>query len=245
VDIGSGTALEDAESIEGGAVGERIILLAESDCLLLDDKLIIYNLSTRPTFMDFIKIANKYDGIKIIANADIYFNLTLAKLQNLDENLVYCLTRWDLLSNGKIKFYENFKSQDSWIFKNKIPEHIGQYFMGTPGCDNRFAYELKEVGFKLKNPSLSIQSVHLHLSNIRTYDKGLDRVKGKYYYPLPNTIKSESFTIKTRTIYWAQSRKYYEGIWRKTIEGYSVNIFVRILSILKSFYFKCLLKFNK
>jgi hypothetical protein len=39
--------------------------------------------------------------------------------------------------------------------------------MGVAGCDNRLAYELEQAGFIVINPSLSIKTYHLHLTNIR------------------------------------------------------------------------------
>ena len=37
--------------------------------------------------------------------------------------------------------------------------------MGIRGCDNRLAYEIKEAGYKILNPSKSIVTVHIHSSN--------------------------------------------------------------------------------
>jgi hypothetical protein len=114
---------------------DKIYILCESgeDFITgINSKIYVINQEQRPKFQDLIKVANSLSSefIRIIANTDVYFNETLAKAKQLKNNLVYCLTRWDLKLNGDIEFYPNFKSQDSWIFKDTLPENIGDYYMG-------------------------------------------------------------------------------------------------------------------
>lgn len=133
----------------------------------------IYELSGRPTFKDFFNYINSVTlptDINIIINSDIYlpegFNV------NLKQDECYALSRWDIQEDGSILHYNNSSSQDTWIFRGAIRMIEGANFtQGIPGCDNRIAHLLKEAGYKVINPSLSIKTYHLHLSNIRTYDK--------------------------------------------------------------------------
>jgi hypothetical protein len=49
-------------------------------------------------------------------------------------------------------------------------------------CDNRFAYELTQMGYILSNPSKRIKSYHVHTSNVRNY---LENDKPKEIVPEP------------------------------------------------------------
>ena len=56
---------------------------------------------------------------------------------------------------------------------------------GKPGCDNRFAYELRAAGLRVLNPASSIIALHLHASDIRNYVHGPDTVQGAYAAVVP------------------------------------------------------------
>lgn len=203
------------------------------------DKMVFVLANIRWTFKELIKYANKLGNkeIKIIANTDIYFNHTLAFANKIKFNEVFCLTRWDFDAKEDLKFYENFKSQDAWIFHGKLPENIGNYYMGLPGCDNRFAKELLDSGHKIYNPSLSIKAIHMHGSNLRNYHKVVDRVLGKYAYPLPVEFKSH----KTQ---WGQIKendlrlKFLHRKWRNNLDGTSYTVLERLMAKINSFYLK-------
>lgn len=150
----------------------------------------------RPTFHDFFKFSNfifEEDTRIIIANSDIYFDETLKLLENINiKNSLITLTRWDLQYNHSSIFYNKYLSQDSWIFSKKINEQIGQYFIGQHGCDNRLLYELKQDGIEIINPSLSVKSTHVHMSQLRPYfnDKNYKYVDPPYLYSLPSGLVS-------------------------------------------------------
>ena len=133
--------------------------------------------SRRPTFGEMF--ATKVTGILVVANSDIYFNDTLALAKNIQEYECYALSRWDD-RGGKLVPYHSPDSQDVWIF-SKPPVGIGGYHIGMPGCDNRLIHEIKELGYTVTNPCLSIQAVHLHVSGYRTYSQK-DTVHGQYGY---------------------------------------------------------------
>jgi hypothetical protein len=212
----------------------KIYILCESGEELLSSlkpKIEIIKLNQRPKFQELIKFANGLASNinKIIANTDIYFDETLSKSQQLQENSVYCLTRWDLKDTGEIEFYPNYKSQDAWIFRGSLSENIGNYYMGLPGCDNRFAKELLDSGTKIKNPSLTIRAIHVHGSNLRNYNKSADRVIGEYAYPLPTELKN----YKSR---WGQMKekdirlRYLHRKWRNDLDGTSFVWMDRIMA---------------
>jgi hypothetical protein len=118
----------------------------------------------------------------ILCNADIYFNHTLQLLGHYDlTNTFIALTRWDVQPDGSLKIFTqydkdgnfsqgSFMSQDAWIFKTPIRAFKNASFLlGTWACDCYIAHEAFIEGFNVRNPCLSVQCCHLHLSNLRTW----------------------------------------------------------------------------
>lgn len=123
-----------------------------------------------PTYSDYFRFGNKINSIKILANADIYFNHTLIYAYTLNHYSVYALTRWNI-KGSNIQFYDNDHSQDAWLWSHKITGVNARFGLGIPGCDNAIACRIKRAGYHITNPSLSIQSIHLHKNNQRNYRK--------------------------------------------------------------------------
>jgi hypothetical protein len=209
------------------------------------DKMVVVLANIRWTFKELIKYANNLGNkeIKIIANTDIYFNHTLAFANLIKFNEVFCLTRWDYVAKENLKFYANFKSQDAWIFRDILPESIGDYFMGIPGCDNRLANELEQNGFHILNPSFSIQAIHLHNTRLRNYNKSVDKVAGPYSYPLPTGLSKIRSNVK-KTNYLLVRRKYYTAILRNALEGAKPKPIERVKYQFLELYFRLRLKLN-
>lgn len=147
----------------------------------------------RPTFLDLFKFINTVtnnDDINIIINSDIYLDETLNLIKNIN-NKILCLTRYDVLSNNKIQFFNSTCSQDTWIFKGKIKEiNEANFTQGIAGCDNVIAHLFEKHGYEVINPSLTIKTYHLHNSDCRTYIKD-----GKVLYRLPPPYKLLKPTI--------------------------------------------------
>ena len=225
----------------------KIYILCESGEEFISDlgfKVQIVKQENRPKFKDLISFANTLssNGVKIIANTDIYFDGTISKAINVNEKQVYCLTRWNQKDDGQIQFFPNFKSQDSWIFRGILPDIIGNYFMGVPGCDNRLAAEFVANGFRIGNPSLSVNSIHLHATEKRTYHKVLDRVPGEYAYCLPTHLECDIKRANTKKLYLLLRRKYYNAMFTKSLEGVEISLCDRIKSLLYLNYYKLRLK---
>lgn len=138
----------------------------------------------RPSYKEIIELANIYypDSYIIVANADIFFNYTLQKLITYTkwETVFFALTRWNvqddytsLLLEGWGPYAPNMISADCWIFKTPFlpPVNSESIYMGSEGCDHKLASVMKKGGFIVKNPCLSIQACHLHLSQIRHYQE--------------------------------------------------------------------------
>ena len=144
-------------------------------------------IGTRLTYADFIQYV--YDKVPphvftILCNADIYWNETLQELWRIQlANRMLGLLRWDIgepTPCGETEpklFGPRADSQDSWIFlSDSIKDREWDltplaFCLGQPGCDNAFAGHMLRNRFALSNPAYSIQSLHLHRTEYRTYDK--------------------------------------------------------------------------
>jgi hypothetical protein len=136
----------------------------------------------KPKFSDFLQEFENFDSeYYIIANADIFFCTKIKRIFEIDfENRFLCLTRWNVLPSGEVDFYGYECSQDVWVFKGRPKKFENVDFqIGVPGCDGRFAFELKHQGLQPINPSLSIYSYHLHRQKHRDYDSDKDRLSGE------------------------------------------------------------------
>lgn len=126
----------------------------------------------RVTYRDLFSYANQRltDCTVIIANADIYFDQSLARLDGYDlRERLLCLSRWDVQGDGSSRFFEHPGSQDAWIFQAPIHDFNSNFHLGVPACDNRLAWEAANAGLLVSNPSRSLRAHHLHLSHVRRY----------------------------------------------------------------------------
>jgi hypothetical protein len=128
----------------------------------------------RPTFSDYISIANEYDEdtIHVVCNADIYLlPKTLEQLKDLPwekKKLFIGLSRWDQHHSGKLVHLSRWDSQDSFIWKGRCPITTQMCPLGWPGSDNSALFHFKNAGYSVYNPSNDIQTVHLH--NVQIYN---------------------------------------------------------------------------
>jgi len=141
--------------------------------LLAHAKLCLINHERRVTYQDFLLYANRnLSGCQVaVANADIYFDETLASLDEYDlTGKLFCLTRWDIQDDGSACFFDHPGSQDAWLFQAPFQKFPCDFYLGILGCDNRLAWEAANVGLEVSNPSRSIHVFHLHLSQVHRYN---------------------------------------------------------------------------
>jgi hypothetical protein len=141
---------------------------------LADGKIRLIEHGRRVTYRDLFVYANtRLRGRRVIvANADIFFDRTLARLDGYDlAGRLLCLSRWDIQGDGSSRFFEHPASQDAWVFLSPLPEIRCEFHLGLPGCDNRLAWEAARAGLVLSNPGRSVRAHHLHLSLVRHYDE--------------------------------------------------------------------------
>jgi len=155
------------------------------------------------------------------ANSDIYFDETIQTLWSLKmENKFLALLRYDAKSSTDEEpklFGPRADSQDSWIVLsdsikaaadaipklNKLQDF--DFPFGKSGCDNAIAYEMLRKKFLVANPALSIRTIHLHTSGIRTYEPKDVIEKPVFLYIEPTII--QEFQTQTDFIpYKVQSK---------------------------------------
>ena len=164
----------------------------------LIDNIIVVNRGERATYGDFFRAMADYgNDVNIIANTDIYFDKTIKEAEVIQKNDCYALTRWENYAGKVISFNARHGrpgyvqpsppqwSQDAWIFRGSIrPESFDNviavngtnrkneeipFCLGIPGCDNKIAAMLREKGYNVINPSLTIRAIHLHKNSSRSY----------------------------------------------------------------------------
>jgi hypothetical protein len=158
---------------ENPCVDEVHVLLEDDGVPGLDHpKLRTIRHGRRLTFRDAFAYASAHLRGKrvILANTDIYFDRSLARLEGYPlANRLLCLSRWDVKPDGSSSYFDFGHSQDAWIFESPLREFSCNWHLGIPGCDNRLTYEAEQAGLEVLNPSRSIRAHHLHLSNVRHY----------------------------------------------------------------------------
>jgi hypothetical protein len=154
---------------------ERIhVFLAPSGSLKEQGKILPVPHKGRVTYRELFAYANsRLTGRRVVvANADIYFDRTLARLEGEElSGKLLCLSRWDVHPDGSASFFDHPASQDAWIFEPPIPPFSCDFPLGLPGCDNRLAWEAGQAGLALENPGRSVRALHLHLSGVRRYSE--------------------------------------------------------------------------
>jgi hypothetical protein len=139
---------------------------------LADTKMHLVELGRRATYGDLFAYANaRLSGRRVaIANADIYFDASLGRLDAVDlRDTLLCVSRWDIHRDGTASLFEHGESQDAWIFDAPIRQFRCDFPLGVPGCDNRLAWEAAAAGLAVHNPARSLRAYHLHLSLVRRY----------------------------------------------------------------------------
>lgn len=141
----------------------------------------------RPTFTDFFRMIGtrvENDSPNCIANADVFFNQSLVHLSKIRQGECWAMSRWDYVG-GKLVHVNRRDSQDAWIFPG-FPVIEADFHLGIPGCDNRIAWEFQNKGWKMVNPSLTVQMIHLHKTQERPYfdskNKVIKRIGQPYHF---------------------------------------------------------------
>lgn len=185
------------------AIDEICILVEGNVAVPKSMKIRTQRVVSRPTYADFFgwihEVAHAED-ISIIANSDIWFDerIKILKLYGLPhEDEVYALSRWDMRNDGSAALYDHNDSQDSWIVRGRVQGVDGQFPLGVARCDNKIACEFFSAGYKVRNPSFSIRSFHLHAAVERFYlaPKHSLAIPPPYHYVWPHNLFSIPRTL--------------------------------------------------
>jgi hypothetical protein len=175
---------------------DRIFILAEggvhvSDFGATGNRCTLIPVSHRPTYAEYFAEATNAAGpdtISVIANADIYFDETLALALPMRDIDCYALLRYettryerpDLGIVGEVGGQQHWGchydkrrpgmrhielcngSQDAWIFKGPIFVKGADFCPGLMNCDTRIAFQASATCYRVFNPSLSIKCWHVH-----------------------------------------------------------------------------------
>lgn len=170
-------------------LNEKIYSNDELGCS--NDKINQININKRLEYSDVFTFINnnKINGYIIFANSDIYLDESINILHNtfLDsEKTMIALLRYE--DNNNI-FGPRFDSNDTWIFhsnfnieQNKIKAFNFEF--GQLGCDNKFCYLCKVLGYKIINCPNKIKTFHNHKTAIRDYSID-NKVDSPYLYVEP------------------------------------------------------------
>ena len=262
---------ENARSL---AENIRLPLIDQIFLVLQDDrapavpegaKIAHIRLGRRPRFCDFFEITNcmREEGTRfIIANSDIYFNETLSLLDSVSlDNTIVLLTRWDLCRDGTLAFDNNYNCQDAWIYSGSMPPELGRFPIGQHGCDNRLLFELGEHRFRLVNPSLCVQSVHVHMSALRPYlaDPNYQYVPPPYRFSLPAGLSDPWIMLARKLLRtrrddarWYSLREYYYIryqyhwlIWKNQLDRTRCGFWQRVSGCVRSYYYLGLFRLSR
>lgn len=147
---------------------------AENSTLLPGQKLRVYSMGWRTTFLDAIRYANavlEYGSTFVVANADIVFSHESVRLiaRINDPNVVVALSRHDVLENETTVLHKDPPvSQDAWFMRTPFPEDPRFDFpMGALGSDNKLAIIYAQLNKTVVNYCADVIIWHLHSSQQR------------------------------------------------------------------------------
>lgn len=147
------------------------------------NKIEIISEGKQPLCSDFFLYANENLKGKIcmISNSDIYLYICDTDcFIRMGEKDVFALSRHE--KNLKCEVM-GFGSHDSYIFRSPIKidyiENLA-HIQNLAGSDDSIVNNLIDSGNNLYNPCFQIMIVHLHESNVRTYDS-VKIAQGKYF----------------------------------------------------------------
>lgn len=133
-------------------------------------------------YNDLFSFANQNFKNKLICicNSDIIFDQTLSLINDVNENTVLSITRWDIepLENKMFPVLQKDQtiawSFDSYIFKSPLIVDEKQLIekldikVGIAGCDTYLIKKLRDLNIKLYNPAFDIRTYHYHFEDERS-----------------------------------------------------------------------------
>ncbi|MFC2926601.1 exostosin family protein [Hyphobacterium vulgare] len=165
---------------------DHIFLMVDDDAEvdLSDGRVTVIEMDGRPTYQDWTQLSQQYcpHSVSVLANADIFFDHTLARLKELfesDPTGFVALSRYELIDGATSLHPNPHWSQDTWAYypaKGSNPDRDQRlnFPLGVPRCDNKVAYVFSIYGHTVYNPCRQVRSIHVHETGLRNYDKKAD-----------------------------------------------------------------------
>ncbi len=201
---------------------EKIVLLIDDDHQpeLSSSKIEIVNLSSRPTYLNWVELTETKcpDKISVLANSDIYFDSSISRVVEIfsaNHKAFVTISRYEQEGSAKTLHKNPHWSQDVWaIFgKNKLTQALKNTLnipLGVPRCDNKIAYLFSVYGSKVYNPCLYVKTFHVQETDSRTYDKKRDTsVLGTvtYVHPSPSILKYSKLDFQLWAVDFSQIKQ--------------------------------------
>ena len=165
---------------------DRIVLLNETDLsakLPQSSKLEQVVIGSRLQYKHVFEYIYKHlspDTLVVFANADIHLTDTWQKLWSVDLSSTFLsLLRYEQPEDETQEpqlFGPRPDSQDTWVVHSTAVQSRQwnwdtlAFEFGRAGCDNAINMEMLRQKFLVANPCLSLQTIHCHRSEYRTYD---------------------------------------------------------------------------
>jgi hypothetical protein len=183
---------------------DHVLLLNEQAYadMPVSEKLSVHHLPHRITYYDVLRTIQTQvpaGAYVAFANADIWFNETLAdlwRIQLAERRLCLALLRWE--DNGAESeptiFGPRADSQDAWIVARDcvdfdVSDDEFGFPFGKPCCDNAIALLMLKKRFIVANPAYSIHAMHLHISKVRNYNPKDILYRPHYLHVDPTAIQ--------------------------------------------------------
>ena len=165
---------------------DRIVLLNETDLSAklpksskLEQVVIGSRLQYKHVF-EYIHTQLAPDTLVVFANADIHLTDSWQKLWSVDMSSTFLsLLRYEQPEDETQEpqlFGPRPDSQDTWVVSSTAVQNRQwkwdtlAFEFGRAGCDNAINMEMLRQKFLVANPCLSLQTIHCHRSEYRTYD---------------------------------------------------------------------------
>ncbi len=209
------------KNIQCNAIEKIVLIIDDGHQPELDSpKIEIISISSRPSYLDWIKLTEEKckNKISILANTDIYFDESITKLREIfiaDPKAFIALTRYEKEGLNQILHKNSHWSQDVWAvsgehdFSESFKKYLG-ISLGVPRCDNKIAYVFAINGKKVYNPCNFVKTVHVHETQIRNYDKKHDTsILGgvAYVHPNSNILDYSKLDIDLWAVDFSQIKK--------------------------------------
>lgn len=158
------------QNLANDSVNRIIVFLEEAGsreigALASDPRISTVDLKRRASYSDFLTEANRLRGVAVIANADVFFDWSIQKLNLMPEKTVFAITRTDC--------FHNLRSSDAWAFRPRLEVKGCDWALGRLGCETAFCNQVvRQLGWRLWNPCYEIRLTHVHGSNVRTAEHG-------------------------------------------------------------------------